>query len=63
MKPIYSVIYSVNDSARSEMVRDIKKKKNKKAANQRLAAIVALPVQFSNHFFHDLLIINKLQII
>jgi hypothetical protein len=41
----------------------LRRKKIKKAANQRLAAIVALPVQFSNHFFHDLLIINKLQII
>lgn len=55
MKVIYSVIYSVDDSARSENVRDITKIfEIKKAANQRLTAIVALPVQFSNLFLMDL---------
>jgi signal recognition particle GTPase len=41
MKVVYSVIHSVDSSARSENARDITKKfQIKKAANQRLAAIV-----------------------
>gem|GEM_PF-3366260 len=41
MKLIYSVTYSVNGSAKTKIVRDIRKKWGiKKAANQRLAAIV-----------------------
>ena len=47
MKLVYSVIYSVDSSARSKIVRDITKIfEIKKAANQRLAAIVGMAGRF-----------------
>ena len=64
MKLVYSVIYSVDSSARSENVRDITKIfEIKKAANQRLAAILDLAVHFSNLLLADLMIINRLSIL
>jgi hypothetical protein len=55
MKVVYSVTYSVDSSARCKIRGDITKIfEIKKAANQRLAAIVALAGQFSNQFVGDL---------